>query len=561
MKILLTENTVKVGLLASLLPDFLVQVVPDSIQELTDDSPLYPYGLMPGSLKPKWKIPRDKTKLVSSLSKKIQKASEVWIATERTPKGEFLASQLRGLLPLDDKLIFRVSFTKLDSSGVCFAIDNPIEFDDSLVEQHLNSLAINSIFSSLVGNILNKADIGIRPAPITVPGFRALNLIVNREKEISKFEPSISYQDAGNLIHKSKIIIKSLATSEPIASLLNKGVVLDQINIVDVLVPPPTPWTLESLVGSLNLSPQEVVSAVEFLFHTGWISRDFLPIRQVPPEDTLFNNSLLEVYQKIYYRWTLNNKKPALYQQQSYVFLDDLDRPYLALGKKLIDLGWWELEMPELMELPPLKIGSFFQVNALRTLKIRNTIPCRITPQDLFQVPGTIDDKLRGIEDASDPKYSFRQRNHYKLHSTAHKALNLFNQYFEFPQTANPKEYESKTKVQYDVALTETRKQLLRRYESWDLAPCPFCKKDCIRYLLNDTVFIYCSIFPECSFSQVHKGEKPGIIGKCEKCKGVLVVPNHVKYPYVMCSRYPRCFTKRNLTPKEKLEIRGEDKM
>lgn len=569
-KLLLTDQSGKVRSLSRLCPEFLVQSLPGFPYQLTASSPLYPYGLHHGSLLPHLVIPRDKLKLISSLTRRIADFQEIWLDLESTYQGEYLAEQLRLLLPVSQ--IYRIAIEQLDSEGIQQAFKNPLPFNRPWADAYLARVAVNSIYSTLVREILSKSEIGLGPASISLALSHMLGLLIQREQEIQDFQPTIITRISANLAIPEKVIVHSLPNLA--SSKISEGLILEQQDQGEVRVPPPPLWTRDSLLGTFP--PVATQEALQFLYHIGWISipndQPIVPLRYIDPKDTLFQGHILEIYSAIYQRWAVSQEEDGIYRQTSYLFSDEDGNPFFAFGKELVRAGWWSLvpeSQPHFHPLPSLKIGSLYNVKHLRTTRERSKPPSRYAPSSLFATFPNFDlpSRFEGLAQLHDLKYSTLKNGKIYLNGLSYRCYDILHKYFEVDikeiesdiiRVANGANYhsivsswEQRIKEMHQEALIETRKKMLRRAESWNLAPCPFCQADCIRYFRNDSVFIFCSTFPECKFQQVHPGKEAGILGKCEKCSGYLV-NSQTKHPYAVCSRYPRCFNKRNLKPEER---------
>ena len=140
---------------------------------------------------PQYLIPRDKSKLVKDLKKDVKGASEVLLATDPDREGEAIAWHLLSATGLNvegvDKKIGRIVFHEITKEAIKEAIKHPREIDMNLV----NAQQARRILDRLVGYKISpllwkKVKRGLSAGRVQSVTVR---LIVDREREIQKFEP------------------------------------------------------------------------------------------------------------------------------------------------------------------------------------------------------------------------------------------------------------------------------------------------------------------------------------------------------------------------------------
>lgn len=139
------------------------------------------------SFKPEYEVPRDKKKVVQDLAKAIKPVSQIYIATDEDREGEAIGWHVIKATGAENKEIKRVVFHEITRQAVLEALKKPRQIDMNLV----NAQQARRILDRLVG---------YKISPLLAKNVRrglsagrvqsvALRLIVEREREIEKFEP------------------------------------------------------------------------------------------------------------------------------------------------------------------------------------------------------------------------------------------------------------------------------------------------------------------------------------------------------------------------------------
>ncbi|HUC78792.1 MAG TPA: DNA topoisomerase, partial [Candidatus Saccharimonadales bacterium] len=144
------------------------------------------------NFKPTYQISSDKQKVVNELKKSAKGAEDVWLASDEDREGEAIAWHLCEALNLDPKKTKRIVFHEITKPAITFAIENPRVIDQNLV----NAQQARRILDRLVGYELSpvlwkKVRPGLSAGRVQSV---AVRLIVEREREINKFEVKDSYK-------------------------------------------------------------------------------------------------------------------------------------------------------------------------------------------------------------------------------------------------------------------------------------------------------------------------------------------------------------------------------
>lgn len=144
-----------------------------------------------------YEIDPDHKKVISELKKEAKAADKIWLATDEDREGESISWHLCEVLDLP-KDTARITFHEITKSALDEAIKNPRTVDMDMV----SSQQARQTLDMLVGYDLS--DIVRRKVPGAISAGRvqspALRLIVEREKQIEKFESKSTFKITGDFI-------------------------------------------------------------------------------------------------------------------------------------------------------------------------------------------------------------------------------------------------------------------------------------------------------------------------------------------------------------------------
>ncbi|MEZ4911982.1 MAG: type I DNA topoisomerase [Saprospiraceae bacterium] len=144
------------------------------------------------NFEPHYVVSPEKYKVVKELKAQVEKATEVWLATDEDREGEAISWHLAQELGLDVKTTKRIVFSEITKPAIQKAVLNPRTIDLDLV----NAQQARRVLDRLVGfelsevlwrKVKNKLSAG-RVQSV------AVRLIVEREREIQNFEVSSFYK-------------------------------------------------------------------------------------------------------------------------------------------------------------------------------------------------------------------------------------------------------------------------------------------------------------------------------------------------------------------------------
>lgn len=142
--------------------------------------------------KTQYEVDPDKTKIISQLKKAVKDADTVWLATDEDREGEAIAWHLCEVLGLDPKKTNRIVFHEITKDAIEAAVKNPRNVDMSLVEaQQARQILDRIVGFELSPVVWQKVPGGKSAGRVQSP---AVRLLVEREREIDKFEGSFSFR-------------------------------------------------------------------------------------------------------------------------------------------------------------------------------------------------------------------------------------------------------------------------------------------------------------------------------------------------------------------------------
>ncbi len=136
---------------------------------------------------PKYRVPNEKRPIVKELKKDVEKAEEVFIATDPDREGEAIAWHLKETTEIEDARLRRVVFHEITKPAIQESFANPKEIDMDMV----NAQQARRVLDRLVGYNLSPLlwqKVRGRLSAGRVQSV-ATRLIVEREREIDAFEP------------------------------------------------------------------------------------------------------------------------------------------------------------------------------------------------------------------------------------------------------------------------------------------------------------------------------------------------------------------------------------
>lgn len=150
---------------------------------------------------PKYITIRGKGDLLDKLRKLAKKSERIYLATDPDREGEAISWHLANVLKIDDAEKCRIEFNEITKNAVQNSIKNPREINKDLVDAQQARRILDRLVGYEISPILWKnVKWGLSAGRVQSA---ALNLICDREDEISKFEPK-EYWTIDCLLQKEK---------------------------------------------------------------------------------------------------------------------------------------------------------------------------------------------------------------------------------------------------------------------------------------------------------------------------------------------------------------------
>ena len=243
--------------------------------------------------KPVWKVSNGKKDVIDEIKKFSKDADTVYFATDPDREGEAISKHIYDILDkaklLKDKKTYRVAFNEITEAAVKSALENPRQISHDLWNAYVARRTLDYLMGYDISEFLwKKVSRFARGGRVQSP---ALRLIVEREKEISAFNP-IEYWTAninacsgsdcidlelvtidGTKIKKGKITtIASSVDAGKIEKNLRefKEISIDNIKMSERKIKPNAPFTTASLqraaYSSLGFSVKQTSSLAQRLY-------------------------------------------------------------------------------------------------------------------------------------------------------------------------------------------------------------------------------------------------------------------------------------------------------
>ena len=151
-----------------------------------------------------YEIDPDKKKTITELKKATKVAEQVWLATDEDREGEAIAWHLCEVLGLDPKTTKRIVFHEITKPAIEAAIKEPRTVDMQLVQaQQARQILDRLVGFELSPVVWQKVPGGKSAGRVQSP---AVRLLVEREREIQKFEGSFQFKVTAEFLHEGDIV-------------------------------------------------------------------------------------------------------------------------------------------------------------------------------------------------------------------------------------------------------------------------------------------------------------------------------------------------------------------
>jgi len=229
-----------------------------------------------------YEVDSEKKKTIAELKKAVKVSETVWLATDEDREGEAIAWHLCEVLGLDPKTTKRIVFHEITKTAIEAAVKEPRFVDMELVQaQQARQILDRLVGFELSPVIWQKVPGGKSAGRVQSP---AVRLLVEREREIQKFEGSFKFKvtaefEHGGLTVKSELPQRFNTEEEAaafLASLENAQFTVSNVTTSPGKRTPGTPFTTSTLQqeanSKLGFGARATMSSAQKLYQEGKIT-------------------------------------------------------------------------------------------------------------------------------------------------------------------------------------------------------------------------------------------------------------------------------------------------
>lgn len=229
-----------------------------------------------------YEIDPEKKSVVKELKAAVKQAETVWLASDEDREGEAIAWHLCQVLGLDPAQTNRIVYHEITKSAIQDAIAHPRHIDMDLVKaQQARQILDRLVGFELSPVVWRKVPGGKSAGRVQSP---AVRLLVEREREIANYQPTISYKTTGEFTHDDQTIKATLNTEfsdEAAANAFLASLNGQTYSIADVAkttgsrkpLPPFTTSTMQQDANAkLGFSTSATMSIAQKLYQSGYIT-------------------------------------------------------------------------------------------------------------------------------------------------------------------------------------------------------------------------------------------------------------------------------------------------
>ena len=229
-----------------------------------------------------YEVDPEKKKVITELKKAVKAADDVWLATDEDREGEAIAWHLCEVLKLDPASTKRIVFHEITKDAITEAIKKPRTVDMSLVRaQQARQILDRLVGFELSPVVWQKVPGGKSAGRVQSP---AVRLLVEREREISKFEGSFQFKVTAQFIHNGDDIKAELPQrfdTEAEAQAFLESLIGADFTVSDITTSPSTrnpgaPFTTSTLQqdanAKLGFGSKATMASAQKLYQEGKIT-------------------------------------------------------------------------------------------------------------------------------------------------------------------------------------------------------------------------------------------------------------------------------------------------
>jgi DNA topoisomerase-1 len=231
---------------------------------------------------PQYEVSPDKKQVVAELKKLAKAAETVWLATDEDREGEAISWHLYETLELQKKDTKRITFNEITKTAVTRAIENPRQINQELVDAQQARRVLDRIVGFELSPVLWKK---VRPS-LSAGRVQsvAVRLIVEREREIDKFNSEGFYRVQGEFMSENGLLTAELnqqlsdkkAAQALLAEAQNAKFSVEDVQQKPATKTPAAPFTTSTLQQEASLkigfSVSKTMSVAQRLYEAGHIT-------------------------------------------------------------------------------------------------------------------------------------------------------------------------------------------------------------------------------------------------------------------------------------------------
>ena len=223
--------------------------------------------------------------IISDLKKAVKESDKVWLATDEDREGESISWHLTEVLGLP-KDTARITFHEITKPALLAAIQTPRTVDMNMVSSQQARQTLDMLVGYDLSDIVRKKVPGaISAGRVQSP---ALRLVVEREKEIEKFESKSSFKITGDFLSKGSKAAQfnanydgdapadEKAATELLTKLAGSDFKVTDVEEAEGEKANPVPFTTAALQieanAKLGFSSRTTMSAAQGLYQAGLIT-------------------------------------------------------------------------------------------------------------------------------------------------------------------------------------------------------------------------------------------------------------------------------------------------
>jgi DNA topoisomerase-1 len=233
--------------------------------------------------KPTYEIPKDKKEVIKQLKKEADNSDLVFLASDDDREGEAISWHLKEALNLSDEKVKRIVFREITKNAIVNALDSPRGINLNLV----NAQQARRVLDRLVGFELSpvlwkKIKTGLSAGRVQSV---AVKLVVEREREIERFNIESFYKISAYFIVENNVVLKAdlqkrLKTEEEAYEFLHSNIgasyKIEKLEKKPSKKSPAPPFTTSTLQQEasrkLGFSVSQTMTVAQRLYEAGRIS-------------------------------------------------------------------------------------------------------------------------------------------------------------------------------------------------------------------------------------------------------------------------------------------------